>query len=117
MVFVHVWVMAYDATKTASSTHSEPNPCHDMGVTVDHHQESTQSKTDCYEMCMSVYDEVSWGFCFLLKEFSDVHRTVFVYQVNSGDTTLKKHFVYNEDPPPVSLIWYARVWKEIKKIE
>lgn len=111
---LHAWVMAHDMGGDHSVHQSDYIPCHESN---NNSVEKTPVQEDCFETCMGVYDDCGWFISIVLNEYAEYSFTYFHSLLTQNSDILKKYFLTKNDPPPLTLMWYARVWKEIKKME
>ena len=113
---LHVWVMAHsvDDSSADSIHHDVWTPCHERA---NKDIQKSLPQTNCFESCMWVYDTLWWFVTININEFDSCVLNNWIFVVHSKTYDTKKYLFTKNDPPPLTLMWYARVGKEIRKME
>jgi hypothetical protein len=90
-------------------------PCHER-VFSDHKKQDPLDN-NCFEHCMGVYDDMWWLVPILLDDCDISWWKSEQRWIQTRQYDLKKYIFVIQDPPSITRIWYARIWKEIKKVE
>lgn len=111
---MHAGVMAYPVM--ADGVETQAQPCHAWAHTSS--SDHKKNTGDCFEQCMWVYSEVWWVISITPIDFLTLSQ--YVHPVEQFVCILKRQQTssfYSIDPPPIPLVWYAEVWKEVQKRE
>lgn len=94
------------------SEQNDVQPCHDAT----HSNESPES-WDCFEQCMGLYDDFGWATYTIIHDSDDSLFTSFAFLLDAPRYTIKIPVSSKIDPPPLTLVWYGCIGKDVEKVE